>query len=68
MALAVYANKAMDAWVHSAGDEAALDALRKCAAIAVRALEQYGCPERKPSAATLAEGEALLHDYEGMLT
>lgn len=35
-----------DAWTKNAGDEAALSALRKVAAIAVRALEQYGCPTR----------------------
>lgn len=44
--LQVYTQEAMVAWTKSAGDEKALDALRKVAAIAVRALEQYGCPRR----------------------
>ncbi len=47
VALSRYARKAEDAWTDNAGDEAALDALRKCAAIAVRALIKYGCPKRK---------------------
>jgi len=45
--LAVYVREAEAAWAKQAGDEAALDALRKVAAIAVRALETYGCPVRK---------------------
>jgi len=44
--LQVYTQKAMEAWVMNAGDNAALDNLRKVAAIAIRALEQYGCPRR----------------------
>lgn len=44
--LAVYAREAEVAWVKNANDKAALDALRKVAAIAIRALEQYGCPKR----------------------
>jgi hypothetical protein len=44
--LATYVRKAEDAWTLSAGDEPALDQLRKVAAIAVRALIQYGCPRR----------------------
>lgn len=44
--LQVYTQEAMVAWTKNAGDEAALSALRKVAAIAVRALEQYGCPTR----------------------
>ena len=44
--LNVYTNEANIAWAKTAGDEAALDALRKVAAIAVRALIQYGCPRR----------------------
>lgn len=44
--LGVYVNEANVAWTKSAGDEKALDALRKVAAIAIRALEQYGCPRR----------------------
>ncbi len=45
--LQVYTHEAMVAWTKNAGDEEALDALRKVAAIAVRALEKYGCPHRK---------------------
>jgi hypothetical protein len=44
--LAVYVREAELAWAKTSGDEAALDALRKVAAIAVRALETYGCPRR----------------------
>lgn len=44
--LGVYTRKAAEAWVMNAGDTAALNALRKVAAIAIRALEQYGCPRR----------------------
>lgn len=46
--LEAYTRKAIDAWVHSSGEQEALDTLRKVAAIAVRALEMYGCPRRKP--------------------
>ncbi len=45
--LRVYLREAEVAWTKNSGDEAALDALRKCAAIALRALVQYGCPRRK---------------------
>ena len=45
--LAVYTREAELAWAKTAGDEGALDALRKVAAIAIRALETYGCPTRK---------------------
>ena len=44
--LNVYTQEANVAWAKSAGDEAALAALRKVAAIAIRALIQYGCPRR----------------------
>lgn len=50
--LASYARKAEEAWVHSKGDEPALDQLRKVAAIAIRALIQYGCPRRIVETAT----------------
>ena len=60
--LSVYARKAEEAWVMNAGDTESLDALRKVAGIAVRALLLYGCPRRgnliqqqqAPSAAALA--------------
>lgn len=42
-----YLRKANDAWTDNPGEEAALDVMRKLAAIAVRALETYGCPRRK---------------------
>lgn len=44
--LKVYTDEAFVAWTKKAGNDAALDALRKVAAIAIRALEQYGCPRR----------------------
>lgn len=44
--LGVYLREAETAWVKNSGDEKALDALRKCAAIALRALIEYGCPRR----------------------
>lgn len=44
--LNVYTQEANVAWAKNPGDEAALAALRKVAAIAVRALVQYGCPRR----------------------
>jgi hypothetical protein len=44
--LNVYTQEANLAWAKTAGDEAALSALRKVAAIAIRALETYGCPRR----------------------
>ena len=44
--LKVYTDEALVAWTKNPGDEEALDALRKVAAIAVRALVTYGCPKR----------------------
>lgn len=44
--LQAYTTKAINAWVENAGEEEALDVLRKVAAIAIRALEKYGCPTR----------------------
>ncbi len=44
--LSVYTQEAMVAWAKASGEEKALDALRKVAAIAIRALEEYGCPLR----------------------
>ena len=44
--LAVYVQEAQVAWVKNKGDDAALDSLRKVAAIAIRALEQHWCPLR----------------------
>ena len=47
--LSVYVKKAFEAWTFNNGCDAALDELRKVAAIAIRTLEQYGCPKRKKS-------------------
>lgn len=44
--LSVYARRAEEAWTDSADLNQPLDALRKVAAIAIRALELYGCPQR----------------------
>jgi hypothetical protein len=41
-----YTRKALDAWTDNAGDLQSLHGLRKCAAIAVRALIEHGCPAR----------------------
>lgn len=51
--LKVYADKALAAWTDTAGDEKALDMIRKCAGIAVRALVMYGCPRRQYTPAQL---------------
>lgn len=45
--LAVYTRRAQEAWTDSADKNDVLAALRKVAAIAVRALEQYGCTHRQ---------------------
>ena len=45
--LKVYTDEALVAWAKNPGDSSALGALRKVAAIAVRALVQYGCPLRE---------------------
>jgi hypothetical protein len=44
--LRVYLRKAEAAWTLKAGDEPALHEIRKIAAIALRALQTYGCPQR----------------------
>lgn len=46
LCLEEYVVKARKVWCEGAGEEAALDELRKCAAIAILALERYGCPCR----------------------
>ena len=48
LVLQTYARKANDAWVNNAGNVQALHELRKCAAIAIRALVRFGCPRRVP--------------------
>lgn len=45
--LSVYLRKAEEAWTFQAGDDAALENIRKIAGTAIRALEMYGCPRRK---------------------
>ena len=45
--LNVYADEANRAWVRNNNNGPALDALRKVAAIAIRALILYGCPQRE---------------------
>jgi hypothetical protein len=47
LTLDVYARRARDAWVNNPSDSEALHELRKCAAIAIRALLTEGCPQRK---------------------
>lgn len=47
LTLVVYTFEACVAWVKNSGEEPALGALRKVAAIAIRALERYGCPRRE---------------------
>jgi len=46
LTLKVYCDKAIAAWVSNPGDDEALEQLRKCAAIAVRALITERCPRR----------------------
>lgn len=46
LTLQTYARKALDAWVMNPGNDQCLHELRKCAAIAIRALETEGCPRR----------------------
>ena len=46
LTLNVYARKAVEAWVMNPSEEQALHELRKCAAIAIRALLTESCPRR----------------------
>ena len=46
LTLSTYTRKAVDAWVNNRSSDQALHELRKCAAIAVRALIIAGCPRR----------------------
>ena len=46
LTLQTYARKAIDAWVENPGNDKALHEVRKCAAIACRALVREGCPTR----------------------
>lgn len=42
-----YVNKLQEAWTMNAGNTAALDVMRKIAAIAVHAMEDHGAPARE---------------------
>jgi len=42
-----YVRKAKDAWTNKPGNTAALNEIRKCAAIAVRCMEEHGAPKRE---------------------
>ena len=53
LSLQTYARKANDAWTLNDGNYEALDELRKCAAIAIRALVRFGCPRRETRDKTL---------------
>ena len=44
--LQVYLRRALDAWVDNPGDNAALNEIRKIAAISVRCIENHGAPSR----------------------
>lgn len=44
--LDTYTRSAIDAWTNNSSERFSLDQLRKVAAIALRALELYGCPTR----------------------
>lgn len=46
LCLEQYVVRARESWCNVANEEPALDQLRKCAAIAILALERYGCPWR----------------------
>jgi hypothetical protein len=47
LTLSTYTRRAVDAWVNNPSDGEALEELRKCAAIAIRALLTEGCPTRE---------------------
>ncbi len=42
----VYVDKALVAWTDNPGSDAAMNAIRKVAGIAVRAMEEHGAPKR----------------------
>jgi hypothetical protein len=46
VALKHYTDDTLFRWTVNRGSEESLDSLRKVAATAIRALEQYGCPRR----------------------
>ena len=52
--LRVYLAKAEEAFANNQGDKAALDVLRKVAALALRPLIEHGCPRRMSDAQQLA--------------
>ena len=44
--LKTYVDKAMDMWTRNPNDQPALSDIRKIAGIAIRCLENHGCPKR----------------------
>lgn len=42
-----YQHKLVDAWVLNAGDDEALEIMRKIAGISVQCMEKYGAPHRR---------------------
>lgn len=46
LTLQTYARRANDAWTNNGGEMQALHEIRKCAAIAVRAMVRFGCVNR----------------------
>ena len=62
LTLEAYVEKARNAWVMNPGTDAVLDQLRKCAAIAIRALLTDGCPRRAFNADVFAN--AALKDSD----
>lgn len=47
LTLVALTNETAQTWQKTPGDEATLNMLRKCAAVAIRALVNYGCPRRQ---------------------
>ncbi len=72
LTLAEYSQQAVTDWVTNPGNDNALHTLRKCAAIAIRALLTEGCPRRAFNADVFAEArdfptEARDFTREGIL-
>lgn len=55
LTLKEYTDRAISAWVNNPGQEQSLHELRKCAAIAIRALVVAGCPRRAAAPDATAE-------------
>lgn len=56
LTLSEYSAQAVEDWVTNPGNDAALHTLRKCAAIAIRALLTEGCPRRVFNEDVFADG------------